>query len=266
MWNFYCCDGLQSCCDVDHLAMHIFFLGLAGSIILLISGTTSVDATNNKRPPYQVYFVGIGWGIAVTVWGFYQIGRVLRRRQDAAISLDQNTKLRVQKGNLDENIQTAVDIEAKLRATHQVTLETTVALKRKFNDLKRWVNDSKVISDQNTRIGLLLYDKMKKLYDDLQEQLIASEKEVILSIYNELHLKDGQVGLTEDEFKIFVNKLPDGYRKRFAFEVGAFEQYAGNDGIFDRTELFIFLDKFVAEEAVKEETVEENQPNNNNTQ
>ena len=127
----------------------------------------------------------------------------------------------------------------------------TELLREKFLDLKTWVDQSKIISNQNNQVVVLLSDKYLKLLDNLKAELVASEKGVIEAVYDSLHLRDGRKGLDEEEFGLFVARLPEGYKERFKFELGAFRQLAGNDGIFDRRELDIYLNKFAEEQVLR---------------
>lgn len=123
-------------------------------------------------------------------------------------------------------------------------------LAEKYRLIKKYASNNYYASDLNSKVASILNDKYIKLLDDLRDELIASEKAVIESIFDNLHLRDGVTGLDRDEFKKFLNALPSGYKERFKFELDDFEQYAGEDGIFDRQELFAFLDKYAEEEAL----------------
>eukprot|EP01084_Bolivina_argentea_P038746 71643_1 len=259
MWNYYLCgidekDGgakTGSCCDADHLSMHLFFLMFIGSFFVLISGYNE-PSDDGDIPSDTYYFIGMGWGLAVCLWGFWQLGRILGRRMQAAKIMDETTQLKKQSGNLQTNIHNAQDKRAKLAATHKITKDTTDQLKKKFNNIKKWTDQSKLISDQNSKIGAVLNDKLWKLMDDIQAELIESEKQVVISLYNQIQMSDGEKGLSRQEFAVFIKKLPDAYKQKFKFEVGSFDEYAGNDGVLDRNELFEILDKISEVEATKE--------------
>ena len=265
MWNFYCCDGLASCCDVDHLAMHLFFIGFVGGFSFLIAGFGQLSEAVTQIT-IETYFLGMGFAIGIAVVGYWQINQTLAGRLKAAELMDINGKLAVERGNLDNNIKAAISVKDKLSATHDKTQETTELLRQKFNEIKTITDQSKIISDQSSKLGILLKDKYEKLIADLEAELIASEKGVIEAIYDGLHLNDGEAGLDETEFGEFVNKLPNVYKKRFKFEVGAFNEYAGTDGILSRQELDTFLNQFIQDEINAANNNNGNNGNNGNNQ
>ena len=126
MWNFYCCNGIASCCDADHLTMHLFFLALVGSFGLLgvaIDGASG--GTSSTQIPTATYFAGLGFCIAVVVWAYWQINRILTGRMQAARIMDINMEFKNERGNFGNNIKATRDVKGRLEETHAKTVETT---------------------------------------------------------------------------------------------------------------------------------------------
>ena len=258
MWRYYCCNGIGSCCDVDHLTMHVFFIALIGSVGLfgvVIDGSSSTSSTStDAQIPVATYFGGMGFSIAVCVWAFWQINRILGGRMDAAKIMDVNMEFKQARGNFGNNIAAAQDVKQRLEETHLKTAETTDLLKQKFIDLKTWTDQSKIITDQSSKVAILLADKIYKMEKDIEDELIASEKGVIEALYDSMHLEDGIKGLDENEFKEFLRRLPKKYKERFKFDLKFnFEQEAGTDGILDRRELDKFMEQTIREIALEQE-------------
>ena len=127
-------------------------------------------------------------------------------------------------------------------------------MKSKFLELKVFTDQSKIITDQNSKLAILFADKIYKLERDIEAELIASEKGVIEALYDSMHLKDKQKGLSEEEFKTFLARLPKKYKERFKFDLGFnFDQEAGSDGVLDRKELDGFMEQTIREIALEDE-------------
>ena len=127
-------------------------------------------------------------------------------------------------------------------------------LKTKFLELKIWTDQSKIITDQNSKVAILLADKIYKMERDIEAELIASEKGVIEALYDSMHFKDGEKGLSKEEFKTFLARLPKKYKERFKFDLGFnFDQEAGDDGVLDRRELDRFMEQTIREIALEDE-------------
>ena len=126
MWKFYCCSGIGSCCDADHLTMHLFFLAFIGSFPLLavdINYVSSGDST--AQIPTATYFAGIGFCVAVIIWSFWQINRILSGRMQAAYLMDINIAFRKKSEEFGDRIKATRDVKGRLEETHAKTVETT---------------------------------------------------------------------------------------------------------------------------------------------
>ena len=127
MWKFYCCpeDGISSCCDADHLTMHLFFLAFIGSFVLLgvdINGVS--NGSSSTQIPAATYFTGLGFSIAVIIWAFWQINRILNGRMQAAKLMDINIAFKVNRDKFGNNIKATRDVKGRLEEPHAKTVET----------------------------------------------------------------------------------------------------------------------------------------------
>eukprot|EP01083_Nonionella_stella_P233473 822518_1 len=228
MWQWYWCPGrydtTSGCCDVDHIAAHLFVLSIIGLVVAFISAYFQDYQAEKKakQPTFEITFlIGMGTSIVMAIWGLWQISiKLFNGRLKAAKILDANNNLRKERANLDDNIRSATNVNAKLQRTNQRKKRATEALKTLFTNLNEMTGQMELISDTNKKIGAVIKDKYKNLLLKLKDELIQSEKMVIETIYNNLHLRDGEAGLDQNEFKEFVRKLPPPNGQNFKIEVG----------------------------------------------
>ena len=233
----------------------MFFLGLVVSVILTVQGLNDSENAQDYPPIFPWYLIGAGWGIFIIIWSFWQLGRILRGRRDSADIIDKNQQLKAESGNLFNNIQNARKAEKRLRETHETTKETTDLLKEKYKDIKKWTDSTDIISGQNSKIASQIRRKFGRMLRKLREELVLSEMGVIEALYDEIHLDDGNEGLTKDGYQKFINQMPEEYRNKFKFRMSDFMQYAGDDEILQKEELMEVLEAVVESEMDKEDVI-----------
>jgi len=77
-----------------------------------------------------------------------------------------------------------------------------------------------------------------------KEQLIKHERQLLFAVYEQHEFKDKEAGLQEEEYRQFLEVLPQTYQQRF-HKMGTFKDLAGDDGVIDLEEFKIILDKMV---------------------
>ena len=251
-------DGFDDpyCCDSTHLTMHLFFLLLITSIGFLISGSVSspnVNAFTSELKDWILhsFIPGSIISILVVLFAFAQINRILRARMRAGKLLDEIEGLDAETKKFVIGVATTKHLKERVMDAEERRSNTVNDLRKKFKDLKVITDGGLIISDQNNKLGLLLVTKFMRIQDKLEAALIESEKAIIEAIYEGLQFKDGKKGLDQEEFEEFVHKLGGGYREKFRLQLNNFEQWAGDDGIFDRKELFTLLDMVSREQALE---------------
>eukprot|EP01084_Bolivina_argentea_P219881 372785_1 len=177
------------------------------------------------------------------------MGLLFASRMKAAELLDASNKLREERFKLDENIARTNNVRLRLTKTNERKGQITDEFKKVYDRLHSRQEDMRLLTQVNAQIGTLMEDKYQKLLVDMEEELINSEKGIIKSIYNAMHLQDGVAGLNKREFEKFLDRLPEGYQEKF--ELKDFDKIAGDDGILDRLELFDRLNEHTLEKFSK---------------
>eukprot|EP01083_Nonionella_stella_P150319 478724_1 len=257
MWEWWICPSpwLSKICDVDHLASHLFMILLGAAIYFAVTATGTQFTANggSTTDSFEIwFFCGIGVGIVLCIWGFIQMGLLFASRMKAAELLDASNKLREERFKLDENIARTNNVRLRLTKTNERKGQITDEFKKVYDRLHSRQEDMRLLTQVNAQIGTLMEDKYQKLLVDMEEELINSEKGIIKSIYNAMHLQDGVAGLNKREFEKFLDRLPEGYQEKF--ELKDFDKIAGDDGILDRLELFDRLNEHTLEKFSKNDS------------
>eukprot|EP00486_Rosalina_sp_Unknown_P007571 CAMPEP_0201579874 /NCGR_PEP_ID=MMETSP0190_2-20130828/27763_1 /ASSEMBLY_ACC=CAM_ASM_000263 /TAXON_ID=37353 /ORGANISM="Rosalina sp." /LENGTH=342 /DNA_ID=CAMNT_0048014933 /DNA_START=109 /DNA_END=1137 /DNA_ORIENTATION=+ len=148
----------------------------------------------------------------------------------------------------EDEVDTLKSIKKKVKSEAKKIHFSVGKLKQHGEELERNLEafeqlrlDLEKVADKNKDIEDMLTE-INKQYDDWQEMIYENEKAHLLGIYFDTSLRDGEHGLTRDEYRRFLGRLNKRTREEFVTQ-GGFEAMDKNeDGIVDLQEFQSMLD------------------------
>ena len=116
-----------------------------------------------------------------------------------------------------------------------------IELEKNLEAFEQLRQDLEGVKDKNKDI-LDMITEINQQYDDWQELAYENEKAHLLGIYFDCSLRDGQHGLTQDEYKRFLGRLNKRTKQEFEDQGGFQVMDKNDDGIVDLQEFQSMLD------------------------
>ena len=107
-----------------------------------------------------------------------------------------------------------------------------------FDQLRQ---DLEKVCGKNVKLDQMLTE-INKQYDDWQQLIYENEKAHLLGIYFDVSLRDGEHGLTRDEYQRFLGRLNKKTKKEFEIQGGFDVMDSDQNGIVDLNEFQSMLD------------------------
>eukprot|EP00484_Ammonia_sp_Unknown_P012437 CAMPEP_0197057212 /NCGR_PEP_ID=MMETSP1384-20130603/94292_1 /TAXON_ID=29189 /ORGANISM="Ammonia sp." /LENGTH=274 /DNA_ID=CAMNT_0042491529 /DNA_START=17 /DNA_END=841 /DNA_ORIENTATION=+ len=87
--------------------------------------------------------------------------------------------------------------------------------------------------------------------DSFKKELFQHERNILMRVQEIMEFKDKEAGISESEYDLFLDALPNHYEARFR-ELGEFEVVSGGDGNINYQQFVELCDKFARDEAIHE--------------
>lgn len=160
--------------------------------------------------------------------------------------MDRNGKFEY---NIDNLKSSRVDLKRHAKGVYfevtklrQDAKELDVTLQQ-YDSLRK---DLESIAEQNEDVAKLV-DDVNNCFDGMVDVISNNERASLFSIYYEVCTRDGEAGLSKEEYKRFLGRLNDNTKQLFKDE-GSFEAIAGEDNIIDLMEFEDLLDRVIAKQ------------------
>jgi len=145
----------------------------------------------------------------------------------------------------DEQIQVLQENKSKVKGEAKLMHYTVGKLKQHGKELQMHLKEfdelrislEQMVSDNQGLTEML--DEINKQIDDWHRLIFENERAGLLSIYYECSFRDGQEGLSKDEYQRFLGKLNEKTRREFELQGGFLVMDKDGSGIVD---LYEFMD------------------------
>eukprot|EP01084_Bolivina_argentea_P072642 131895_1 len=114
-------------------------------------------------------------------------------------------------------------------------------LEKNLNEFENLRKELEKVCDKNEELSKML-DEINNQYDDWQQLIYDNEKAHLTSIYYEISLRDGEHGLTKDEYIRFLGRLNKKTRKQFELQGGFDAMDKDGNGVVDWMEFDHMID------------------------
>jgi len=194
---------------------------------------------------------GIG-AVVLALWGAQHFKILLGIKENVDRLARSNREFKKESCAMKHQVDKLMKAHEELTATSDQLMDTTKQYKsniEKFKSLDEKLNS--LADDSIAGLGALK-EMSKTVMDSITKEMVQHEREVLSTTYQALEYRDDQDGLTEQEFKAFVNALPANFQERFSTmsEQGkSFKEIAGADGVMDMTEFTDLCDEFAQQAA-----------------
>ena len=166
-----------------------------------------------------------------------------------------NRKFKKENAMLKQEVNRLSRAQQELGATHDRLKETTKQYAENIEKFKNLDEKLSKLADDNIAGLEKLQEMSREVQDSIQKELVQHERDILMRVQESMEFGDDQEGLSHDEFKKFINALPQEFQDRFNAmdKTGnndfGFSQIAGDDGIIDMDEFTQLCDQFAIENA-----------------
>lgn len=151
-------------------------------------------------------------------------------------------KIRNEVGKLQMAHSKLEGIEEELNASNG-------ALRKNFQKFQGWNEALEQQNDKNTESAIQINKEFKQAIQQYSNMLVLNEKAILDKAYHHIEGRDGQKGLSKDEFEDLLASLPARYKLRFEALGKTFEDFAGDDDNIDYKEFKVFMNDMARVEA-----------------
>mmetsp|Transcript_23487 Transcript_23487/g.37617 ORF Transcript_23487/g.37617 Transcript_23487/m.37617 type:complete len:328 (+) Transcript_23487:46-1029(+) len=170
--------------------------------------------------------------------------------RDACESLVNSTKaLAVQRDKIRSEVEKLQTAHVKLEGIEDQLQSSNNALRNNFKKFETWNTTIKEEVAKNVDNAQTINKEFKEAIKQYQRMLVQNEKAILDKAYQHIQGRDGEDGLSKDEFADLLNSLPARYKLRFESLGKRFEDFDDDgNGTIDYTEFKKFMEEMAEEQ------------------
>merc|ERR1712228_1017319 len=130
----------------------------------------------------------------------------------------------------------------KLEGIEEELNASNGALRKNFQKFQGWNESFEQHTAKNTENASKINREFQQAIKQYSNMLVLNEKAILDKAYQHVEGRDGQKGLSKDEFEDSLASLPARYKLRF-------EDFAGDDDNIDYKEFKVFMNYMAEAEA-----------------
>merc|ERR1712228_294395 len=137
----------------------------------------------------------------------------------------------------------------KLEGIEEELNASNGALRKNFQKFQGWNESFEQHTAKNTENASKINREFQQAIKQYSNMLVLNEKAILDKAYQHVEGRDGQKGLSKDEFEDLLASLPARYKLRFEALNKTFEDFAGDDDNIDYKEFKVFMNDMARVEA-----------------